>query len=135
MGGGGGGNATHFKAKRAKTRKLMVPRFVSKTTCFCCCFLVCCCCCCCCFSSLRDQQALRDWLHNTSTLPLNVKVLRHAQQLQHLLRKLSPADIVGGEANYTEKCLSAFFRRQPKPVLDKCEGEIRHVGAIVFAEL
>jgi len=37
-----------------------------------------------------------------STLPLGVKVLRHAQQLQHLLRKLSPADIVAGEAKYTK---------------------------------
>jgi len=35
-------------------------------------------------------------------LPLGVEVLRHAQQLQHLLRKLSPADIVTGEAKYTK---------------------------------
>ena len=62
--------------------------------------------------------------------PFSVKV----QQLQHLLRKLSPADIVAGEAKYT-KGVSAFFRCQPKPVLDKCEGEIRHVGATVFDEL
>ena len=40
-----------------------------------------------------------------STLPLDVKVLRHAQQLQHLLRKLSPADIVPGEAKYTKNVL------------------------------
>ena len=49
-----------------------------------------------------DHQALRDWLHNMSTLHLDVKVLRHAQQLQHLLRKLSPADIVAGETKYTK---------------------------------
>ena len=49
-----------------------------------------------------DHQALRDWLHNMSTLPLDVKILRHAQQLQHLLRKLSSADIVAGEAKYTK---------------------------------
>ena len=49
-----------------------------------------------------DHQALRDWLHNMSTLPLDVKVLRHAQQLQHRLRKLPPADIVAGEAKYTK---------------------------------
>ena len=52
-----------------------------------------------------DHQALRDWLHNMSTLHLDVKVLRHAQQLQHLLRKLSPADIVAGEAKYTKSVL------------------------------
>ena len=52
------------------------------------------------FFSLVDHQALRDWLRNMSTLPLDVKVLRHSQQLQHLLRKLSPADIVAGEAKY-----------------------------------
>ena len=69
-----------------------------------------------------------------STWPLDVKVLRHAQQLRHLLRKLSSADIIASEAKYT-KSVFAFFRRQPKPVLDRCEGEIRHVGAIVFAEL
>ena len=38
-----------------------------------------------------DHQALRDWLQNMSTLPLDVKVLKHAQLLQHLLL---PADIV-----------------------------------------
>ena len=82
-----------------------------------------------------DYQALRDWLHNVPTLLLDVKVLRHAQQLEHLLRKLSPADIVAGEAKYTKKCLSVFFRCQPKPVLDKCQGKIRHIGTIVFVEL
>ena len=66
----------------------------------------------CCFSfSLVDHQALEDWLHDMSTLPLDVELLRHAWQLEHLLRKLSLADIVAGEAKYT-KCLSAFFRRQ-----------------------
>ena len=39
---------------------------------------------------------------HVSPLPLGVEVLRHAQQLQHLLRKLSPADIVTGEAKYTK---------------------------------
>ena len=65
--------------------------------------------CCCCFLvficfvfSPFEYQALRDWLHNMSTLPLDVEVLRHTQQLQPLLRKLSPADIVAGEAKYTK---------------------------------
>ena len=44
-----------------------------------------------------DHQALRDWLHNVSTLYLDTKVLRHAQKLQHLL-----ADIVVGEAKHTK---------------------------------
>ena len=57
----------------------------------------------CCFSfSLVDHQALQDWLHDMSTLPLDVELLRHAWQLEHLLRKLSPADIVTGEAKYTK---------------------------------
>jgi len=88
-------------AEKAKTRKWNFPRFVSKTICFvvvflCVCFL--------CFFSppFMDHQALLDSFHNMSTLPLGVEVLRHAQQLQHLLRKLSPADIVTGEAKYTK---------------------------------
>ena len=40
-----------------------------------------------------------------STLHLDVKVLRDAQQLQHLLRKLSPVHIVAGEAKYTKSIL------------------------------
>ena len=60
-----------------------------------------------------DHQALQDWLHDMSTLPLDVELLRHAQQFQHLPRKLLPANIVAGEAKYTKMCLSAFFRRQP----------------------
>ena len=62
-----------------------------------------------------------------STLPKDVKILSQAQQLQHLSRASEATEV-------QKKCLSAFFRRQPKPVLDKCEGENRHVGAIVFAE-
>jgi len=46
--------------------------------------------------------------------PFSVKV----QQLQHLLRKLSPADIVAGEAKYTK---SVFLHSV------KCQGEIKHV--------
>ena len=49
-----------------------------------------------------DHQALQDWLHNMSTLPLHEKVLRHAQQLEHLFKKLSPSDIVAGEGKYTK---------------------------------
>ena len=48
---------------------------------------------------------MRDWLHNMSTLHLDVKILRHAQQLQGRLRKLSPADVVVGEAKYTKSIL------------------------------
>ena len=66
-----------------------------------------------------------------STLHFSVNVLRHTQQLQYLLRKLSPADIVAGEAKYTKECLSAFFRRQTKPVLVKCQGEIKYVGDLL----
>ena len=54
------------------------------------------------FFSLMDHQAPRDWLRNMSTLPLDVEVLRHAQQLQYLLRKLSPVDIVASEGKYTK---------------------------------
>ena len=50
---------------------------------------------------LMDHQALWHWLHNMSTLSLDVKVLRHAQQLQHLLCKLSPAEIIASEAKHT----------------------------------
>jgi len=60
--------------------------------------------------------ALRDWLHYMSTLPLDVKVLRHAQQLQHLLRKLSPADIVAGDAKYTKN----FFLHSSGANLNLC---------------
>ena len=52
--------------------------------------------------TLMDHQALQDWLHDMSTLSLDVELLRHTQQLQHLLRKLLPADIVAGEAKYTK---------------------------------
>ena len=77
-------NAFQDKTK-AKTRKWNVPPFVSNTTCFAVVFwfvVVSF------FFSLNDHTALRDWLHNMSTLPLDMKVLRHAQQLEHLLRKL-----------------------------------------------
>ena len=56
--------------------------------------------------SLMDHQALQDWLHDMSTLPLDVELLRHAQQLQNLFTKILPADIVAGEAKYTK---SAFL--------------------------
>ena len=49
-----------------------------------------------------DHQALEDSLHDMATLPLDVELLRHAQQLQHQLKKLSPADIVADEAKYTK---------------------------------
>jgi len=54
------------------------------------------------FYFLTDHQALQDWLHDMSTLPLDVEIHRHAQLLQHLLRKLLPADIVADEAKYTK---------------------------------
>ena len=44
-----------------------------------------------------NHQAPRDWLHNMFTLALDVEVLSQAQQLQYLLRKLSPVDIVASE--------------------------------------
>ena len=90
--------------------------------CFCCYFLM-------------DHQALRDWLYNMSTSPLDVKVLSHAQQLQHLLKEAFTCWRRHRLSKVHKKSISAFFRHQPKPVLDKCEGEIRHVGAIVFADL
>ena len=43
--------------------------------------------------------------------------------------------LTSSKAKQSTQSLSAFFRRQPKPVLDKCQSEIRHIGAIVFAEL
>ena len=49
------------------------------------------------FFTLMDHQAPRDWLHNMFTLALDVEVLSQAQQLQYLLRKLSPVDIVASE--------------------------------------
>ena len=52
--------------------------------------------------SLMDHQALQDWLHDMSTLPLDVELLRHAQQLQNLFTKILPADIVAVKAKYTK---------------------------------
>ena len=63
-----------------------------------------------------DHQAQQDWLHNIPTLPLDVKVLRHAQQFQHLLRKLSPADTVRSEAKYTK----SVFLHYSGAILNQC---------------
>ena len=66
-------------------------------------------------------------LQDMSNLPLDVEVLRHAQQLQdqHLLRKLSPADIIASEAKYTKSVFvySSGSNLDPTPVLNKCEDE------------
>ena len=103
---------THFKTisrhlcaplmvcRKGKNKKMKFSSFCIQDNLFCCCFLVVVFCLF--FSPFMDHQALLDSFHNMSTLPLGVEVLRHAQQLQHLLRKLSPADIVTGEAKYTK---------------------------------
>ena len=59
------------------------------------------------------------------TLPLDVKVLGHAQLLQHLLRKLSSADIVAGEAKHTR----SGFLHSSGANLNLC------LTNLVFAEL
>ena len=70
-----------------------------------------------------------------STSPLDVEVLRHAQQLQdqQLLWKLSPVDIVASEARYTKN----VFLHSSGANLNLClsNARVRQVGAIVFAEL
>ena len=96
------GNAAHLKAKQRQKQEnekvlILYPKQPVSLILFSgCCFVVL-------FSfSLMDHQALQDWLHDMSTLPLDVEVLRHAQQLQNLFTKILPADIVAGEAKYTK---------------------------------
>ena len=113
------GKRNAFKDKtKAKTRKGNVPHFVYKTTCFVVLlsgllffFL---------FSFFLlffdRPPGTAGLVTQNAYLALDVKVLRHAQQLQHLFRKLSPADNVAGEAKYTQ----TFFLHSSGANLNLC---------------
>ena len=74
-------------------------------------------------------------LHSMSTLPLDVEVLRHVQQLQdqHLLRKLSTVDIVTSKAKYTKSVFLHSSGANLNLRLTNARVKTRHICAELVA--
>ena len=126
-GGGGGGNKRNaFQDKtKSKTRKWNVPHFVSKTTCFVAVAF---------WFAIAVLFSFRVFLWwTTRPRGIGYTCLRCLWMWKYSDTH-SSFNICRKWSKVHKKCLSALFRLQPKPVLDKCEGEKRNVGAIVFAE-
>ena len=113
------------RQNEGKNQKMKCSSFCIQDNLFCCCcFLVCCCCFLFVFVFFFDGPPGLAGLVTHDYL---------ASGCENTQTRTAALTSVASEAKYT-KSVSTFFRLQPKPVLDKCQGEKRHIGAIVFAE-
>ena len=110
------GNAMHFKTKQAsvwhKQNKINDHYFL-----------------------IHDGPPGTVRLHSMSTLPLDVEVLRHAQQLQvqHLLKELSTVDIVTSKAKYTKSVFLHSSGANLNLCLTNARVKTRHICAELVA--
>ena len=101
------------RQNKGKNQKMKCSSFCIQDNLFCCwCLLLCC--------FLLFFLSFLWWI----TRHLVTQHVYHAFACKNTQTRTATSTSVASEIH--RKCLSAFFRRLPKPVLDKCEGEIRH---------
>ena len=119
------------RQNKGKNKKMKCSSFCIQDNLFCCCCRPICCCCCFLFrifdgplgpAGLVTQHFyLAVQCESTQTQTSASTSAWEAFTCWHRRRR----------SKVNKKCLSAFLRRQPKSVLDKWQGEIRHVGALL----